>query len=107
MKSFVLVSDSPVYSPMGVMTLQIIHSCVGIQKHFMGAEIPGFGLPNRFFSLTTSCFFRDGIVNRYTIKLNNLYLIIVLRLRIELKPRECQSGQQTSKLPRQYTKHLQ
>jgi hypothetical protein len=38
-------------------------ACVGIQKHFMGAEIPGFGLPNRFFGLTTSCFFRDGIVN--------------------------------------------
>jgi hypothetical protein len=36
---------------------------VGIQKHFMGAEIPGFGLPNQFFGLTTSCFFRDGIVN--------------------------------------------
>jgi hypothetical protein len=38
-------------------------SCVGIQKHFMGAEIPGFGLPNQFFGLTTSYFFRDGIVN--------------------------------------------
>jgi hypothetical protein len=37
--------------------------CVGIQKHFMGAEILGFGLPNRFFGLTMSCFFRDGIVN--------------------------------------------
>jgi hypothetical protein len=34
---------------------------VGIQKHFMGAEIPGFGLPNWFSGLTTSCFFRDGI----------------------------------------------
>jgi hypothetical protein len=38
-------------------------ACVEIQKHFMGAEIPGFGLPNRFFGLTTSGFFRDGIVN--------------------------------------------
>jgi hypothetical protein len=36
---------------------------VGIQKPFTGAEIPGFGLPNRFFGLTTSFFFRDGIVN--------------------------------------------
>jgi hypothetical protein len=41
----------------------LLMSSVGIQKHFMGAEIPGFGLPNRFFGLTTSCFFRDGIVN--------------------------------------------
>jgi hypothetical protein len=38
-------------------------SSVGIHKHFMGAEIPGFGLPNRFFGLTISCFFKDGIVN--------------------------------------------
>jgi hypothetical protein len=41
---------------------------VGIQKHFMGVEIPGFGLPKRFFGLTTSCFFRGGIVNCFTIK---------------------------------------
>ncbi len=27
------------------------------------AEIPGFGVPNQFFGLTMSCFFRDGIVN--------------------------------------------
>jgi hypothetical protein len=32
-------------------------------SHFMGAEILGFGLPNQFFGLTMSCFFRDGIVN--------------------------------------------
>jgi hypothetical protein len=49
---------------------------VGIQKHFMGAEIPGFDLPNRFFGQTTSYFFRDGIVNLFTMKLNNLDLII-------------------------------
>ncbi len=34
---------------------------VGIQKHFMGAEIPGLGLPKWFSGLTTSRFFRDGI----------------------------------------------
>ncbi len=61
---------------------------------FHGVEIPGFGLPNRFFGLTTSCFFRDCILNGFTIKLNNLDLIIVLLLRIEPKA--------TSKLPRQY-----
>ncbi len=77
-------------------------SCVGNQKHFMGAEIPGFGLPNRFFGLTTSCFFRDGIVNCFTMKLNILDLIIVLLLRSELKASECQSGLLTSMLPRQY-----
>ncbi len=69
---------------------------------FHGAEIPGFGLPNRFFGLTTSYFFRDGIVNWFTIKLNNLDLIIVLLFRIELMASECQSGLLTSKLPRQY-----
>ncbi len=80
---------------------------VGIQKHFMGVEIPGFGLPNRFFGLSTSCFFRDGIVNCFTIKLNNLNLIIVLLLRIKLEASECQSGLLTSKLPRQFKQHLQ
>ncbi len=78
------------------------NSCVGIQKHFMGAEIRGFGLPNKFFGLTMSCFFRDGIVNWFTIKLNNLDLLIVLLLRIKLKDSECQSELLTSKLPRQY-----
>ncbi len=73
----------------------------------MGAEIPRFGFPNRFFGLTTSCFFRDGIVNWFTIKLNNLDLIIVLLLRIELEASECQSGLLTSKLPRQYKGYLQ
>jgi hypothetical protein len=33
----------------------------GIQKHFMGAEIPRSDLPNRFSGLTTSRFSRDGI----------------------------------------------
>jgi hypothetical protein len=35
-------------------------TCVGIQNHIIGAEIPGFDLPNRFFGRTTSGFFRDG-----------------------------------------------
>jgi hypothetical protein len=35
--------------------------CVGIQKHFMGAEIPGLYLPNKFSALTTSGFSSDGI----------------------------------------------
>jgi hypothetical protein len=43
--------------------LYYLVTSVGIQKHFMRAEIPGFGLPNRFFGITMSCFFRDGIVN--------------------------------------------
>jgi hypothetical protein len=34
---------------------------VGIQKHFMAAEIPGFEFPNRLSDLTTSLFSRDGI----------------------------------------------
>jgi hypothetical protein len=73
----------------------------------MGAEIPGFGLPHWFFGLTTSCFFRDGIVNLFTIKLNNLDLMIVLLLRIELKASEYQSGLLTSNLPRQYKYQIQ
>jgi hypothetical protein len=35
-------------------------SCGGIQENFMGAEIPGFDLPNRFSGLITSQFSRDG-----------------------------------------------
>jgi hypothetical protein len=35
--------------------------CVGIQKHSMMAEIPGFDLPNRLSDLTTSLFSSDGI----------------------------------------------
>jgi hypothetical protein len=34
---------------------------VGIQKHFMVAEIPGFDLSNRFSDLTKSLFSSDGI----------------------------------------------
>jgi hypothetical protein len=45
------------------LLINICEPCVGIQEHFTVAEIPGFGLPNWFFGLTTSCFFRDGIVN--------------------------------------------
>jgi hypothetical protein len=37
-------------------------SFVGIQRHFMVSEIPGFDLPNRLSGLTTSLFSRDGIV---------------------------------------------
>jgi hypothetical protein len=36
-------------------------SSVGIQKHFMVAEIPGFELPNWLSGPTTSLFSRDGI----------------------------------------------
>jgi hypothetical protein len=36
-------------------------SCVGIQKHFMVAEIPGFDLSNRLSDLTTSLSSSDGI----------------------------------------------
>jgi hypothetical protein len=56
----------------------------------LGAEILGFGSPNQFFGLTMSCFFRDGIVKLFTIKLNNLDLIMVLLFRIEPKASECQ-----------------
>jgi hypothetical protein len=35
---------------------------VGIQRHFMVAEIPGFDLPNRLSGLTMPLFSRDGIV---------------------------------------------
>jgi hypothetical protein len=34
---------------------------VGIQKHFMVAEILGFDLPNRLSDLTTLLFSKDGI----------------------------------------------
>ncbi len=83
-------SDEKIITDLSVKDNRV--PCVGIQKHFMGAEILGFGLPNRFFGLTTSCFFRDGIVNWFTIKLNNLDLIIALLVRIEPKASECQSG---------------
>ncbi len=36
-------------------------NCVGIQKHFMVAEIPGFDLSNWLSDLTTSLFSSDGI----------------------------------------------
>jgi hypothetical protein len=32
-----------------------------IYTHFVGVEIPGFDLSNRFSGLTTSLLFRDGI----------------------------------------------
>jgi hypothetical protein len=37
------------------------HTSVGIQKHFMVAEITGFDMPNRLSGLTTSLFSRDGL----------------------------------------------
>ncbi len=36
-------------------------NCVGIEKHFMVAEIPGFDLPNRLSNLTESLFSSVGI----------------------------------------------
>jgi hypothetical protein len=48
-------------------------SCVGIQKHFVGFEIPGFELPNRFSDLTTSHLSRgDSHHNLVFNKLNKL-----------------------------------
>jgi hypothetical protein len=51
-------SPPPRHSPVKHKPLA---SCVGIQKHFMVAEIPGFDLPNRLSDLTTLLFSRDGI----------------------------------------------
>jgi hypothetical protein len=68
----------------------------------MGAEIPGFDMPNLFSGLTMSCFSRDGICKLILIKLIFLDLIIVLLLKIGPKACVCQSGLLTSKLPRQY-----
>ncbi len=98
---FLLLAGQP-FSTNHNTIRQLGVTSVGIQKHFMEAEIPGFGLLTLFFGLTMSCFLRDGIVNWFTIKLNNLDLIIVLFLRIEPNASECQSGLLTPKLPRQY-----
>jgi hypothetical protein len=56
------------------------HTLVGIQKHFMVADIPGFDFPNRLSGLTTSLFSRDGIgkliFNKVkSCKLNNCTII--------------------------------
>ncbi len=59
-----ILSNAKIYTKStGVVLGEFEETSVGIQKHFMGAEIPGFGLPNWFIGLTMSCFFRDGIVN--------------------------------------------
>ncbi len=57
-----------------------VGSCVGIQKHFMVAEIPGFDLSNRLSDLTTSLFSSDGIGKLIfhkvkQLKLNNCTII--------------------------------
>lgn len=42
-----------------------VTSTVGIQKHFVGIEISGFDLSNRFYGLATSLFSRDSILNYF------------------------------------------
>ncbi len=45
----------------GLRWCWVFEYCVGIQKHFMVAEIPGFDLSNRLSDFTTSLFSSDGI----------------------------------------------
>jgi hypothetical protein len=75
-------------------------------KHFIGVEIPGFDLPNRFSGLTTSCFPRGGIgkliFNKVKYLRVNSFAIIGNRT-----PGLWYAGLLTSKLPRQHEYSIQ
>jgi hypothetical protein len=44
-----------------IAAVTLLAICVGIHKHFVGVEIPGFDLSNQFSGLTMSLLFGDGI----------------------------------------------
>jgi hypothetical protein len=64
----------------------MLDSSIGIQKHLMGIEIPGFDLANWFSGLTTSLFYMDGIHKVISLFLNILDLGIVALPRVESRP---------------------
>jgi hypothetical protein len=51
-----------------------MQTCVGIHKHFVGAEIHGFDFPTGFFGPATSLFSRDRIHRIIINKLEQLKL---------------------------------
>jgi hypothetical protein len=74
-------------------------SLVGIQKYFVGVEIPHFDVPNKFSGQTMSFFLRGGIRSLDFNKYKYLKIINVAIPRFEPRLLTWQLGLLPSKLP--------